>query len=210
MTLKFEFIVICITGTWCSDNSMNHNLFKLSQYKSIHQVRRTGKGGGIAVFLHESLTFNVRHDLSVNNADIEALCVEIINEKSKNILVNTQYCQPAGNFNKIEAYLNTFLAKSKTTDKTCFLVGDLNLNLIDYQSNAKVRDFVNLIFQHSLVPIVIKPTRVTKNNATLTDYIITNSFMDQENLTGILKTDISDHFPMFDFQFPDLILAIKK
>ena len=54
---------------------MNHNLFKLPQYKSIHQERRTGKGGGIAVFLHESLTFNIRHDLSVNNADIEALCV---------------------------------------------------------------------------------------------------------------------------------------
>ena len=54
---------------------MNHNLFKLPQYKSIHQEGRTGKGGGIAVFLHESLTFNIRHDLSVNNADIEALCV---------------------------------------------------------------------------------------------------------------------------------------
>ena len=103
----------------------------------------------------------------------------------------------AGNFNEFEAYLNTFLVKSKTTDKTCFLVGDLNLNLIDYQSNAKVRDFVNLIFQHCLVPTVNKSTRVTKNNATLIDYIITNSFMDQENLTGILKTDISDHFPIF-------------
>ena len=94
--------------------------------------------------------------------DIEALFVEIINKKSKNILINTQYRQLAGSFNKFEVYLNTFLAKSKTTDKTCFLVGDLNLNLIDYQSNAKA-----------------------------------NSFMDQENLTGILKTDISDHFPIF-------------
>ena len=45
--------------------------------------------------------------------------------------------------------------------------------------------------------MVNKPTRVTKNNATLIDYIITNSFMDQENLTGILKTDVSDHFPIF-------------
>ena len=52
-------------------------------------------------------------------------------------------------------------------------------------------------FQHSLVPILNKPTRVTKNNAALIDYIISNSFMDQENLTGILKTDISDHFPTF-------------
>ena len=43
MTLKFEFKVICITETWCSDNSMNHNFIELPQCKSIHQVRRTGK-----------------------------------------------------------------------------------------------------------------------------------------------------------------------
>ena len=92
--------------------------------------------------------------------------------------------------------MNTFLTKSKTTDKTFFQVGDLNLNLIDYQSNAKVRNFVNLIFEHCLAPIVNKPTRVTENNATLTDYIITNSFIDQENLTGISKLGISDHFPI--------------
>ena len=94
------------------------------------------------------------------------------------------------------SHLNTFLTKSKTTDKTFFQVGDLNLNLIDYQYNAKVRNFVNLIFEHSLAPIVNKSTRVTENNATLTDYIITNSFIDQENLTGISKTGISDHFPI--------------
>ena len=173
---------------------MNHNLFELPQYKRIHQVRRADKGGGIAVVLHESITFNIR---SVTNADIEGLCVQFINKKSKKILINTQYRQPAGNFNEFEAYLNIFLAKYKTGDKICFLVGDLNLSLIDYQSNATVRNFVNLIFQHSLVPIVHKPIKVTKNNATLTDYIITNSFTDQENLTGILKTDISDHFPIF-------------
>ena len=70
------------------------------------------------MLLYESLTFSIRHDLSVNNADIEALCVEIIDKKSKNILINTQYRQPAENFSEFEAYLNTFIAKSKTTDKT--------------------------------------------------------------------------------------------
>ena len=54
MTLTIEFKVICITETWCSYNSMNYNLFELPRYKSIHQVRRTGKSGGIAVYLHES------------------------------------------------------------------------------------------------------------------------------------------------------------
>ena len=145
---------------------MNHNLFKLLQCKSIYEVRKTGKGVGIAIFLHESLTFTIGHDFNVNNADIEALCVEIINKKTENILINTQCRQQAGNFNDLEPYLNKFLGKSKTTDKIFSLVGDLNLNLIDYQSNEKVRSFVNLIFQDSLAPIANKPTRATENNVT--------------------------------------------
>ena len=44
---------------------MNHNLFELPQYKSIHQVRRAGKGGATAVYLRESLTFNIKHDLTM-------------------------------------------------------------------------------------------------------------------------------------------------
>ena len=90
MRFKFELKLICITETWCSDNSTNHS------FKSIHHVRRTGKGGSIAVFLHESLTFNIRHDLSVNNADIEALCVEIANKKSKNILITLSVVDQQG------------------------------------------------------------------------------------------------------------------
>ena len=82
------------------NNSMNHNLFKLSQYKSIHHVKRTGKGGGIAVFFHKSLTFNIRHDLSVNNANIEALCIEIINKTSKSILITVSI------FNQQEISIN--------------------------------------------------------------------------------------------------------
>ena len=45
-------------------------------------------------------------------------------------LINSQYCQPARHFYEFESYLKTFLAKSKTTDKKCFLVGDLNLTTI--------------------------------------------------------------------------------
>ena len=36
MTLKFEFKIICITQTWYSDNSMNHDIFEVPQYKNIH------------------------------------------------------------------------------------------------------------------------------------------------------------------------------
>ena len=60
-----------------------------------------------------------------------------------------------------------------------------------------VQRFANLMFRYSLIPTVNKPTRVTRNEATAIDNIITNSAINPEFKTGIFKTDISDHFPIF-------------
>ena len=100
-TLSLDFKVICVTETWCS----NSDLYKLTNYSSIHQTRSSGKtGGGLAIFVHNSLTYSVRKDFSTNNEDIESLCIEIINTKSKNILVNASYRQPTGQYNEFEIY----------------------------------------------------------------------------------------------------------
>ena len=64
---------------------MNHNLFKLPRYKSIHHVRGTGKGGGIAVFLHESLTFNVRLNLLIKSKKKFLLTLRIVNQQEISI-----------------------------------------------------------------------------------------------------------------------------
>ena len=46
-------------------------------------------------------------------------------------------------------------------------------------------------------PTVNKPTRATRNTATAINHIITNSVINAEFKTGIIKTDMSDHFPAF-------------
>ena len=50
---------------------------------------------------------------------------------------------------------------------------------------------------HGLIPTLNKRTRVTRNTATAIDHIITNSVINAEFKTGIINTDISDHFPIF-------------
>ena len=42
------------------------------------------------------------------------------------------------------------------------------------------------------------------------DYIITKSFTDHENLTGILKEDISDHFPTFTISMKHRVNSSDK
>ena len=75
-TLSFNFKVICVTETWCSSEHNNSDLYKLTNYSSIHQARSSGKtGGGLAIFVHNSLTYSVRKDLSTNNEDIESLYI---------------------------------------------------------------------------------------------------------------------------------------
>ena len=76
----------------------NETLFNLENCTSINQVRKHGRGGGISVFIHSSLTFNLRSDLGTNSNDIESLVIEIINKNSKNVVINAQYRQTAGDF----------------------------------------------------------------------------------------------------------------
>ena len=77
------------------------------------------------------------------------------------------------------------------------MVGDININVLDFNESKMVESFVNLMFRHGLIPTINKPTRVTRNTVTAVDHIITNSVINAEFKTGIIKIDISDHFPIF-------------
>ena len=113
------------------------------------------------------MIYNIRHDLSVNNENTESLCLEIINQKSKNNLINTIYRQPSGNKENFENCFGKLLRKTKS--KTTYLLGDFNLNLLDYDTNCNVKSCCNTAFSHNFIPIINKPTRVTNHNANIID-----------------------------------------
>ena len=71
----------------------------------------------MAVFIHNTLIYNIKPDLSINNGNIEALCIEIVNKNRKNILINTKYRQPAGIYSEFEKYLKDFTNKAKNNGK---------------------------------------------------------------------------------------------
>ena len=47
-----------------------------------------------------------------------------------------------------------------------------------------------------MIPTINKPTRITRKTATAIDHIFTNSFVDTTIETGIIKSDVSDDFPI--------------
>ena len=69
----------------------------------------------------------------------------------------------------------------------------------------KVTNFVNFAFQNSLVPLINKPTRATKTNATAIDLIITVVFLNKQIETRIIKTEILDPIILSEVKYRTLL-----
>ena len=75
---------------------------------------------------------------------------------------------------------------------------DYNLDLLKYDENKNVCDFLDLSFSYGFIPLINRPTRITNHTATIIDHIYTNNYnVDSKLLQGILITDVSDHFAIF-------------
>ena len=74
------------------------------------------------------------------------------------------------------------------------LCGDFNIDLL-YKDCNNLTSFLNTMYSLSLLPIISKPTRITNNSATLIDKFFINEPCNFES--GILISDILDHFPIF-------------
>ena len=62
------------------------------------------------------------------------------------------YRPPNGDLNVCETFFKKILSDSTIVNKTFFLAGDFNINLIDFETNKKVQSFVNLMFEFSMIP----------------------------------------------------------
>ena len=83
-------------------------------------------------------------------------------------------------------------------DTYCYIMGDYNINLLNYDTHIHTSDFVDLMCSSAYLPLINRPTRVTENTATLIDNIYTNHIQHNTNSCNrILFTDVSDRFPIF-------------
>ena len=134
--------------------------------------------------------------MNINSDAIECLCIEILNKHSKNLILNLSYRPPQGDTTLFEKHLQGLLWRLDVCKREVLITGDFNINLLDFENNKKVQSFVNLMFRCGMIPVVIKPTRVTTHTATAIGRMFTNSIINTEIKSAIIKADISDHFPI--------------
>ena len=101
------------------------------------------------------------------------------------------------------------LDKIKLEKKSSYFLGDWNINLINIDKHIATQEFVDVMYSHAMFPTITKPTRVSSSSATLIDNIFCNTIWETPSaLSGILYTDISDHFPVFYIDYASQVKHI--
>ena len=77
-----------------------------------------------------------------------------------------------------------------------FLLGDFNINLLNYDIHPPANEFPRLTFISLHFSHILQPCRVTSNSKTLIDNIFSNLVV-PKIISGNLAASISDHLPQF-------------
>ena len=93
-------------------------------------------------------------------------------------------------------YLNNLLDKVSKEKKSVFVLGDFNINLLNYNNNNPTNELLDYFGSNSFVPYILQPTRPTSHSKTLIDSIFSN-IISPEAISGNLTSTISDHLPQF-------------
>ena len=200
--LAFDCTVIALSETWFTDSTAE--IYGLTGYHHDIQYRKDRKGGGVSLLIKENIEYVTRNDLAEFNSHIESLFIELPAcqfDLNKCIIVGVIYRPPDTDVNVFNNTVADLLMKLKTeNNKKIYSAGDYDINLFNIDRHVPTSEFLELMFSHSLYPMINRPTRVTSASATIIDNIYCNS-LQKEQFNGILYADISDHFPIFCIDF---------
>ena len=116
------------------------------------------------------------------------------------------YRAPDNNLTTFVKDFDEVLDKITKVNKLCYIMGDFNVNIMNYQTNNLTGQFLDSMYSNLLSPLINRPTRITSHTATLIDNIITNN-TDADSVNGLLFSDISDHLPIFSIWFDDNFIS---
>ena len=85
----------------------------------------------------------------------ESTFIDILNPKRSNIITGCIYKHPSMNLNDFDTkYLNNLLDKISKEQKSVFLLGNFNVNLLNYNNHNPTNEFLDSLASNSFVPYI--------------------------------------------------------
>ena len=162
------------------------------------------QGGGVVLYIRDNISFKVREDLTVFKTKIfESLFIETVSDETKDKeIVGIIYRIPGYDITEFTTTLLDILEKINDENLKCTLMGDFNIDLMQFSVHNKTNIFIDGMFSLGYLPQITKPTRIDTSkpriSATLIDHIYTNN-ISNTSLNGIIHNDVAAHRGLFSY-----------
>ena len=185
--------IIIISETWLTPFSPE---IKIPGYEFCHKDRNTKRGGGVTLLLSSNIRYKMLDLAKSNSCTFEHLSIEIDLRNNQKLLVSSIYRPPNTPENDFIDQYSNFVCDLKKIENKGIVIGlDHNLDLLKSTKHAPTDRFISANLSLGLVPTITRPTRITRNTATLIDNIFISQTWLENFECGILVDDMSDHLP---------------
>ncbi|XP_065683357.1 uncharacterized protein LOC136096127 [Hydra vulgaris] len=196
--INHKFSIIGITETKLKHDILPTIPLNLTGYVYEHTPTKSYFGGAL-LYISNTLIYKLRYDLNMLKPKLlESVFVEIIIPKKSNIIIGCIYRHPSIDISEfIKSYLIPLFEKlSMEKNKTTFLIGDFNVDLLKANSDNSVSEFLDTIALNNFLPFISLPTRITNHSKTLIDNIFSNA-TSTNIFAGNFTSTVSDHLLQF-------------
>ena len=187
-----------ISESWLH-GSINDSDIQIPGYDVFRNDRNHGNssklsGGGVAAFVKSDIGRR-RHDLEIPS--IEMLCVELYPDTSYSCIVMVLY-RPPDDDRQIGVWsseLSVSIRKVQNERRKFIIIGDFNVDISKRNcQSVELREILEL--ENDVYQLINAPTRVVGSSTSLLDHVYVS---DPNNIieSGVIKSKLSDHFPVF-------------
>ena len=131
--------LICLSETRLKDTS-NLRRINLARYNIVTKNSKTN-AGGVAMYVSETLEYEVIQNYSINDPNCEDFWVKLRFKNSEALVVCVIYTHPKANINDFFDKLNNSLIKIAADNLNCAFLGDVNIDLKTNEACGKTRSY---------------------------------------------------------------------
>ena len=144
------------------------------------------------MLINDQYKFKPHKDLEINSDVLENSILEL-ETKNQNIILCSLYRAPNTD-DKIflQDYTKLTNHLTKEQKKDCIIGLDHNLDFLKADIHKNTMKFIESTLDSNLIPVITKPTRITKSSAMLIDNIFMSNNLIGRHVSGIVCNDMSD------------------
>ena len=109
------------------------------------------------LYISSYLSYKPRTDLNMckKKNQLECIFIEITSSKKTNIIISSVYKHPNMDVLDFNYLINQLLDKISKEQKQIFLLGDFNIDLLNYNEHQSTNEFLESLASNSISPYIL-------------------------------------------------------